>query len=93
MLFILGHFGNQDGFQIDIGTSLGSHGSPRRPPERPGVPFGLIFGLCLGHVWEIFGSKMTFLGNFNFFKFEDWRFDNNFNLNRIKTMQKKRHKK
>ena len=48
----VGHFGY-------LGTSLGSHGSPRRPPERPGVPFGWIRGSFWSQVWGTFGAKMT----------------------------------
>ena len=42
-----------------MGTFLGSHAPPRRPPERQGVPFGRILGSFWGHFLDTFGAKMT----------------------------------
>ena len=42
-----------------MGTFLGSHAPPRRPPERQGVPFGRIWGAFWGHFLVIVGAKMT----------------------------------
>ena len=42
------HFGRQNGARISLGTSWGTHGSPKWPPERPGVTFGWMTGSALG---------------------------------------------
>ena len=59
VLLFCSHFGCQNDPQIGIGTFLGSHALPRRPLERPGVPFGRIWESFWGNCWVTLGAKIT----------------------------------
>ena len=47
---ILGSFGEPVGAKIGLGASCGTHGLPKWLPERPRVPFRLIWGSFWGHL-------------------------------------------
>ena len=57
VLVSLVHFGHQHGAHIDMGAFGGSHGSPKRSPEHPGVAFGGGWGGILGSVLGHFRPK------------------------------------
>ena len=64
---ILGSFGEPVGAKIDLGTSFGTHCSPKWLPESPRVPFWSIwwsFWVIWGPCWVILVDLGTMLGHF-----------------------------